>query len=263
MKLRICGLLAIAAFAVPPGEPRAANLTSLVSFCALTNCADGLGPSGGLIADADGNVFGTTGGGGAHGGGTVFEIRKTRRGYANTPTILVSFCALANCADGGNPRAGLVADDDGNLFGTTTGGGAHGGGTVFEIRKTRRGYANTPSILASLCALANCADGEFPQGAVIADVDGNLFGTTGGGGAHGGGTVFEIRKTRRGYANTPTILVSFCPHSNCADGQPLARFRAGARAASLPEAASLSAVPTAPADAGCRKNVVVRSFVFF
>jgi len=91
MKLRICWVLAIVAFALVPGHPRAANLTALVSFCALANCADGMTPQGGVIADAHGNLFGTTGCGGAHNGGTVFEIRKTRRGYASTPTILVSF----------------------------------------------------------------------------------------------------------------------------------------------------------------------------
>jgi uncharacterized repeat protein (TIGR03803 family) len=106
-----------------PGQSQAANLTSLVSFCTLTNCADGLGPGGGLIADADGNLFGTTGGGGAHGGGTVFEIAKTARGYASTPTILVSFCALTNWDDGLTPDTSLIADADGNLFGATANGG--------------------------------------------------------------------------------------------------------------------------------------------
>jgi uncharacterized repeat protein (TIGR03803 family) len=65
--------------------------------------------------------------------GTVFEIVKTASGYASTPTILANFCSLANCADGTDPEAGLIADANGNLFGTTLGGGAHGGGSVFEV----------------------------------------------------------------------------------------------------------------------------------
>jgi hypothetical protein len=65
-------------------------------------------------------------GGGTHGGGTVFEIARTATGYASTPTILVNFCALANCADGEFPEADLIADANGNLFGTASGGGAHG-----------------------------------------------------------------------------------------------------------------------------------------
>jgi uncharacterized repeat protein (TIGR03803 family) len=174
-----------------------------------------------------------------HGDGTVFEIRKTRHGYASTPTILASFCALANCADGAFPRAGLIADDRGNLFGTTEEGGAHGGGTVFEIHKTRRGYASTPTTLVSFCALVDCADGRSPEAGLIADAEGNLFGTTSAGGAffqmalavdESGGTVFEIHKTRRGYASTPTTLVSFCALANCADGSaPLSDLIADAK----------------------------------
>jgi uncharacterized repeat protein (TIGR03803 family) len=157
MNFRICGLLAIAAFAAAPSQSRAANLTTLVSFCALQpNCADGLIPDGALILDADGNLFGTTTDGGAAAGsgrggeGTVFEIAKTATGYATTPTTLVSFCALPNCADGSFPFGGLLADAEGNLFGTTGGGGAHGVGTVFEIPKTATGYAAIPTTLAAL-----------------------------------------------------------------------------------------------------------------
>jgi hypothetical protein len=113
---------------------RAANLTPLVSFCAQANCTDGANPFAGLIADANGNLFGTTEGGGANGaGGTVFEIAKTTSGFASTATILYSFCAQANCTDGANPFAVLIADTNGNLFGTTRTGGANSGGTAFEI----------------------------------------------------------------------------------------------------------------------------------
>ena len=51
--------------------------------------------------------------------------------------------------------AGLIADDKGNLFGTTSVGGAHGGGTVFEVAKTVSGYASTPTIVVSFCSQAN------------------------------------------------------------------------------------------------------------
>ena len=99
--------------------------------------------------DEDGNLFGTTEQGGAYGGGTVFEVRKTSHGHASTPTVLVSFCALANCADGKAPEAGLIADAKGNLFGTTSDGGTYGMGTVFEIVKTARGYASIATTLVS------------------------------------------------------------------------------------------------------------------
>jgi hypothetical protein len=153
MNLRMfCGLLAIAAFAVVSGQSRAATptLTTLVSF----NGSDGQGPRAPLIADASGNLFGTTVAGGAYGGlnGTVFEIVKTASGYANSPTTLVNF----NGTNGAFVTGGLIMDANGNLFGTTTYGGAYGepcgcayGGTVFEIAKTGNGYARTLTILVN------------------------------------------------------------------------------------------------------------------
>jgi len=201
MRKRFSALLAVlglAIVAVAPSQSHGANLTPLVSF----NGADGSNPHGKLISDAHGNLFGTTVLGGANGQGvfshgTAFELAKTASGYASTPTTLVSFCSLPNCADGEHPAAGLIADTKGNLFGTTGTGGANGRGTVFEIVKTASGYASTPTILVDFCSLANCADGAAPSAGLIFDTDGNLFGTTRDGGANGGtfsGTVFEIPK---------------------------------------------------------------------
>jgi len=185
----------------------AANLTPLVSF----NGGDGSNPVGaGVIMDAKGNLFGTTFSGGAHGGGTVFEIAKTAEGYASTPTVLYSFCLLPNCADGQGPNGSLIFDAKGNLFGTTFGGGLSvgpsGGGTVFEIVKTAHGYASTLTTLIHF----NTATGTGPSAGLIADAKGNLFGTTANSGPNDGqGTVFEIVKTAHGYASTPTVLVTF------------------------------------------------------
>jgi uncharacterized repeat protein (TIGR03803 family) len=162
-------------------------------------------PSGGLIMDANGDLLGTTvdGGSGAEesGVGTVFEIVKTSGGYAGTPTTLVIF----DTADGANPYGNLIADAAGNLFGTTEAGGASGYGTVFEIARTAGGYAATPTVLFSF----DGADGAFPSGNLMADANGNLFGSTTDGGAFGDGTVFEIARTAGGYAGAPTTLVSF------------------------------------------------------
>jgi hypothetical protein len=108
-------------------------------------------------------LFGTTGDGGAHGGGTVFEVAKTAGGYASTPTVLVSFCAQTNCTDGSNPFAGLTADAAGNLFGTILFGGAGnfdtGFGTVFEV--TDSGFV-TGTPFSSLSAKLFIIGGQHP-----------------------------------------------------------------------------------------------------
>jgi uncharacterized repeat protein (TIGR03803 family) len=184
------------------------------SFCAQAGCADGSYPRG-LGADADGNVFGTAGGGGANNQGTLFEFAKTSDGYASTPTILYSFCAQADCTDGADPLSGVIVDAEGNLFGTTNSGGAHNKGTVFELAKTSEGYAAAPTILYSFCAQPNCADGGRPNGLTM-DAEGDLFGTTNGNiGLFSGEVLFEIVKTSEGYASTPTILYTFCVQPPC------------------------------------------------
>ena len=153
-------------------------------------------PSAGLTADASGNLFGTTGGGGALGYGTVFVIPKTAGGYGT-----LSMFATFDNTNGNSPYAGLIADASGNLFGTTRYGGSLGYGTVFEIPKTAGGYG-TLSTIASF-ALTN---GSGPYAGLTVDAAGNLFGTTQSGGASGYGTVFEIPKTAGGYGTLSTIV---------------------------------------------------------
>ena len=92
---------------------------------------DGAYPEAGLIADMAGNLYGTTYGGGAGGRGTVFQLTP-----AGTLYVLYSF---TGGSDGGRPGADLIADAAGNLYGTTSSGGATascpgGCGTVFELR---------------------------------------------------------------------------------------------------------------------------------
>lgn len=178
--------------------------TTLVSF----DGADGAFPQSSLIADANGDLFGTTSGGGAFGEGTVFEIATTKGGYASTPITLVSF----DDYDGGVPIGRLIADSNGDLFGTTFVGGASysgpgtiGDGTVFEIVNTGSGYDPVPETLVSF----DGTNGAGPYSGLITDANGDLFGTTGFGGSFGYGTVFEIAHTPSGYAGTPTTLVNF------------------------------------------------------
>jgi uncharacterized repeat protein (TIGR03803 family) len=119
------------------------------SFCSSANCTDGKLPQAGLIQDAEGNLYGTTtaGGGnsnsscGSNGCGTVFKLDNTGH-----ETVLYSFCSPPNCTDGAVPKAGLIQDDAGNLYGTTAGGGnsynfcpSNGCVTVFKVENTDLG----------------------------------------------------------------------------------------------------------------------------
>src|SRR5581483_8472825 len=153
------------------------TLTTLHTF----DYSDGGFPNAGLLQAKEGNLYGTTTRGGAHGSGTIFKIS-----LGGTLTTLYSFCAQTNCTDGAYPYTGLVQSNDGSLYGTTGQGGAYNNGTVFKISPT-----GTLTTLYEFCAQTNCADGSFPYGLVLA-TDGNLYGTTGGGGIHGDGTLFRI-----------------------------------------------------------------------
>src|SRR5690348_17218255 len=104
------------------GGRMAATLNTLLSF----GGSNGAFPEADLMVDANGDLFGTTQQGGASNDGAVFEIAKTATGYASTPTTLVSF----DGSDGAIPSfGGLIADANGDLFGTTKGGGANNDGT--------------------------------------------------------------------------------------------------------------------------------------
>ena len=172
-----------------------AVLTALANF----NGASGQFPNAGLIADAAGNLFGTTATGGAYGYGAVFELVNNGAG-GYTPVTLLSFSSTPGVA---GSDSGVIADAAGNLFGTIPSGGANGDGAVFEL--VNHGGAYTQVTLRSF----NGANGALPFAGLIADAAGNLFGTTASGGANGDGTVFEIAKTGAGYASTPTTLFSF------------------------------------------------------
>jgi uncharacterized repeat protein (TIGR03803 family) len=205
--------------------------TVLYSFCAQggTNCIDGLQPVGGLIVDAAGHLYGTTGLGGAHDGGTVFELTPNAARTKWTETVLYSFCARGgtNCTDGLQPVAGLIIDKAGHLYGTTQGGGAHNGGAVFELTPNAAGTRWTETVLYSFCAQGgnNCSDGAVPSAGLITDAAGRLYGTTDLGGAHDEGIVFELTPYAAGTKWTETVLYSFCAQggANCTDGlQPVA-----------------------------------------
>lgn len=161
--------------------PRGALIT-LYRFCALTNCRDGVVPSGGLIQATDGNFYGTTSSGGAHSGGTLFRITASGK-----LTNLYSFCALASCADGTEPSTGVIQATDGNLYGVTYAGGTNNMGTVFQF--TARGKLNT---VHSFCSQGGCTDGAFPMAGLIQDTNGILDGVTSSGGLYYLGVSYTV-----------------------------------------------------------------------
>jgi uncharacterized repeat protein (TIGR03803 family) len=189
--------------------------------------SDGSSPEAGLVRDSQGNLYGTTAGGGTGGTGTVFKISN-----AGQYSVLYSFAggndgavpqaplfylsgelygttaqggakqlgtafqvnattggetwsySFAGDPDGANPHAGLIAGTSGNLYGTTSSGGASNAGTVFQITT---GGVETP-----LYSFAGGSDGADPEAGLIFDSNNNLYGTTNLGGSAGDGTVFVL-----------------------------------------------------------------------
>jgi len=164
--------------------------TVLYSFTG--NVGDGQFPYAGLVRDTQGNLYGTTSGGGTNcAWGTVFKVDKTGK-----ETVLYCFGTIRG--DGENPWAGLLLDAKGNLFGTTEygGGGSSNSGTVFMLDTTGQ-----ETVLHTFTGLP---DGAYPEAGVTRDAHGNLYGTTLNGGASGSGTVFKLDKKER-----ETVLHSF------------------------------------------------------
>jgi len=150
---------------------------------------------------------------------------------AQTETVLYSFCSQQDCSDGEGPGTGLVFDQQGNLYGVTGAGGngAYGVcnyygynatcGTIYKIAPN-----GEETVLYNFCAKENCTDGALPDGGLVFDKQGNLYGT-----AHSGG---KYGQSLCSYANVPgcgvvfkltpageyTVLYNFCKQSGCRDG---------------------------------------------
>jgi uncharacterized repeat protein (TIGR03803 family) len=161
--------------------------TVLYSF---TGGGDGANPSARLVLDAQGNLYGTTTGGGEYGCGTVFKVDTSGK-----ETVLYSFGSTGE--DGANPGAVLVLDAQGNLYSTTFYGGADNEGTVFKLDTS-----GNETVLYSLGSTEG--DGANPNAGLVLDAQGNLYGTTTGGGAGKEGTVFMLDTSGK-----ETVLHSF------------------------------------------------------
>jgi len=150
----------------------------------FTGGADGSQPFGGLVGDGLGNLYGTTSAGGTGnfgiGNGVVFQFNPA----SGRETVLHTFTG----PDGSSPAAGLARDAQGNLYGTTTLGGASGYGTVFKLDPSGN--------LTTLHNFTGGADGAKPYAGVIVDAQGNIWGAASVGGSAaapaGYGTLFLI-----------------------------------------------------------------------
>jgi uncharacterized repeat protein (TIGR03803 family) len=163
---------------------RAGKETVLYSF---TGGADGSAPYG-VIRDEKGNLYGTTQYGGASNDGVVYRLDRTRK-----ETLLHTFTGTP---DGVNPTGGLIRDEEGNLYGATTRGGTAGIGLVFKLDPTGQETV--------LYSFAGGADGAYPEGGLVRDEVGTIYGTTAIGGAFNNGVVFRLDRSGK-----ETVLYTF------------------------------------------------------
>jgi uncharacterized repeat protein (TIGR03803 family) len=145
------------------------------------NSQDGQYPWGGLVFDAAGNLYGTAWHGGANGTGMVFELTPQSDG-SWSEAVLYNF---GTGSDAQYPAAGVIFGSNGNLYGTTLLGGTADGGTAYELSpQPDGGWRET--------VLHSFKRDSVPSASLVFDKYGNLYGTTGEGGAHGWGSVFEL-----------------------------------------------------------------------
>jgi hypothetical protein len=182
--------------------------TTLYEFNGKTN---GGNPHSGLIADAAGNLYGTTIDGGISCAifktcGVVFELSPSTSG-SWTETVLYSF---AGGNDGAYPESALVFDANGNLYGTTAAGGGStactgGCGTIFELSPNGSGGWTEQVLFVDTNSPSDGQD--FAGAPLLLDSEGNLFGVQPYGGENGVGAIFELSPGTSGW--TYTTLFSF------------------------------------------------------
>jgi uncharacterized repeat protein (TIGR03803 family) len=185
------------------------NETILYSFGSQQG--DGGGPTAALIFDGKGSLYGTTSGGGSLDYGTVFKLTpKAHNSWMEQ--VIYSF---TGGYDGAYPLAGLIADQEGALYGTTYQGGEYEGGVVFQLSAGAGGSWNE-NVIHQFIGVNG--DGAYPQAGVVFDNAGNLYGTTTIGGTNGGGC---------GYGNGCGTVFALRPNSGGWEENILRRFTGG------------------------------------
>jgi len=167
----------------------------------FTGGSDGKNPLSAVTFDQAGNLYGTAPGG-STGYGVVYELSPSSGGWQS---VIYTF---QGGGDGGAPEAGVILDAAGNLYGATYGGGTRNTGTIFQLSQSGSGWVKN-----TLYSFQDDPGGVFPDGSLIFDQSGNLYGTTGGGGDSnsncpgGCGTVFSLSPSNGGWVHT--VLYSF------------------------------------------------------
>jgi hypothetical protein len=196
-------------FELSPPKTKGGKWTEKILH-AFAGGTDGANPNGGLVLDNKGNVYGTTYGGGNESGecgtggcGTAFELeRPNKKSRVWTEEVLYRFSGQ----DGANPAAGAVFGAHGDLYGTVYAGAVGGSGAVFCLAAPAGGGGLRKETLLHRFSDGN--DGTSPEGGLILDASGNLYGTALGGETHGG-VVFRLRPPQHGDSWPLTVLYNF------------------------------------------------------
>jgi uncharacterized repeat protein (TIGR03803 family) len=185
-------------YEIKPGSAGTWNLSVIHAF---TGGTDGLGGSASrLLLDASGNLYGVNTVGGAKGFGNVFELFRHAGQWA-----LKTLYSFQDQPDGASPYGGVIFDQAGHLYGTTYYAGANDVGTVYEL--TNNNGAWSESVIYNF---KGGSDGDSPMSTLVADAQGNLYGTTSDGGAAkcGCGTIFRLTSAASGTW-TETVVYRF------------------------------------------------------
>jgi uncharacterized repeat protein (TIGR03803 family) len=199
-------MILIAILMLAPGAWAQSKYKTLYTFKGGT---DGAYPTASLVLDQAGNLYGTTSGGGTHNAGTLFTLIPNSDGSWKEKVLH----RFKSGTDGANPNAGLIFDQAGNLYGTTTSGGTNNTGTVFRLTQNADGNWTERALYTF-----QHDKGSSPIAGLIFDLAGDLYGTTESGGTKNGGTVFKLTPNQNGRW-TERVLHNFCSLTNCADGQ--------------------------------------------
>ena len=177
---------------------------------AFTGGADGGAPRCALISDRSGNIYGTASQGGAGAAGVVFRLSPPVDGTIWVETVLHDF---TGAADGGSPYGQLALGGDGALYGTASGGGQYGYGTIYRLVPDNEvSWSFEP-----LYAFQGGTDGSTPRDGMSAAPNGNFYGTTAGSGSSQG-TVFQLAPPVSGGGWTETPLTAFAGQGNAGSG---------------------------------------------